>query len=104
MRRRNQGKEGRSERDGRGEFCKSSSFHLCLDISFVLSGWMFSQGRRVGGMERGEKRESVCLSVFLSTVWPETDLCSFLFLGSRTIARIPNIREDREMSGKDVDC
>ena len=38
----------------RGEFCKSSSFHLCLDISFVLSGCS-REGRE------GEKRE--CVSV-----------------------------------------
>ena len=48
--------------------------------------------RKGGGSEgwsEGRKERVSVLSVFLSTVWPKTDLCSFFFLGARTIARIP---------------
>ena len=46
----------------RGEFCKSSSFHLCLDISFVLSGC----SREAAGGKREEKRECVSVYVYSS--------------------------------------
>ena len=54
-----------------------------------LAGCSRKGGGSEGWRSEGRKERVSVLSVFLYTVWPITDLCSFFFLGARTIARIP---------------